>query len=792
MNDVRFAARRLAATPGFFATAVLTLALGMGANALLFSAVNGLLLKPMPITDVDSLVWIFAESTTAPGVRETVDDKEGDAIARSMSAFEATAGIGDSGLVRERGREHQRWRGIWATTGLAKVLQVTPVAGSIPAQLPPEGAPRAMMLSHSRWQREFGADASIIGRELQFADNKRFVVAGVLPPGLEFPFARIPHKGNGAGFVPGEQDYWILAPESPGSHPGGVMIARMTRGRDRSTVAAELATLRIDRTETVPAEGRRSLFLVGVREQILGSLSRALPLLQGFALLVLAIACANLASLMTAREATRRNDVLVRLALGARPSDLLRLRAAEAFVISILGAAGGLLLVWLGRAGLLLMAPGQTALWERIRLDGGVLGVVGAVAMLATFAFGVVPALWRRSITAVPAYQSRITTHDVQRPLRVLVAAQIALSMTLAAGAVTLGISLTRLLNVDAGYDTKDVVVADTILYISNSEAMSTMQQLRARLRSTPGVEGVGFVHSTPLTGQWIVRDSFEVMDGPAKGPTPPLPGSFVAYDFFEVMRIPLLAGRTFSESDLSRRDFPIMINDIAARQYFPGRNPIGERVQMTGRLREIIGVVGATRDLALDTPAEPQWYQPGMNGTSQILVRVAGTDGAAELVRGQILSADPRFIVQRIVPLDDIVAGTVVERRLASRLVAVFAALALALAGVGLYGAMSFGVAQRRREFGIRSAIGANPGRIVRHILGQGLGTTIAGVAAGAVMSWIVLRLLQPLLYDSPGPSLIPIGVAALVLVLVSLIATLGPAFRAAAISPTVALSEP
>jgi putative ABC transport system permease protein len=793
VTDIRLAARRLAATPGFFVTAVLTLALGMGANALLFSAVNGLLLRPMPVTDVDSLVWLFAESPDTPDIRETVSGDEGEAIARSAQAFEATAAIGDTALVRELDREHQRWRGLWATASLADVLRVTPAIGAVPRELPPDDAPRAMMLGYSRWQRDFGGDRSIVGRELRFADNKRFVVAGVLPEGLEFPFARPPHKGHGAGFRAGEQDYWILAPDAAGSHPGGVMIARLARGRDRSSAQSELNRLPITRAgSSSRPDDQRSLVVLGVRDQILGSLARALPLLQGFALLVLAIACANLASLMTAREAARRGDVMVRVALGASSADLLRLRAADAFVISALGALCGLGFAGMGRYGLVLMAPEQAALLGRIRIDAGVLAALGVAAMLATFAFGVLPGLWRRSTeTAMSPGAARFTRHDVQRPLRILVVCQVALSMTLAASAVTLGQSLNRLLNVDAGYETAGVLAADTIVYIPNREAVPLLQQLRRRLLAIAGVEAVGFVHSTPLTGQWIVRDPFEVMEGPTRGQTPPVEGSFVAYDFFDVMRIPVIAGRTFSEADLGRRDFPVIINDIAARRFFPGRNPVGERIHMTNQLREIIGVVGATRDLALDAPAEAQWYQPGLSGTSQLVVRAGGVPNMPEELRREILNTDPRFIVQRIQYLDDIVAGTVIERRLAARLVGVFAAIALVLAGVGLYGVLSFGVAQRRKEFGIRAAIGANPAHIVRLLMGQGFRTTAVGIGLGAVLSGFALRLLQPLLFDSQGVSAVPVAAAALLLIIVAIAAIIGPALRAARTNPTVALTD-
>jgi putative ABC transport system permease protein len=786
VTDIRLALRRLTATPGFFSIAVLTLALGMGVNTLLYSAVRGLLLKPLPMTDVDSLVWLFAESSRTPGVRETVSGAEGEALARSTTSLAVTAAIGDSALVREMEREHQRWRGIWATPGLIDVLKVTPALGAVPRELPPDDAPRAMLLGYSRWQRDYGGDTSIIGRELQFADNKRFVVAGVLPSRLEFPFARVPHKGNGAGFQAGEQDYWILAPDRIGSHPGGVMIGRLAPGRKEADVVAEVGSLTIERAV---GDEPRSIVVVNARQQAVGSLGSALPLLQGFSLLVLAIACANLASLMTAREASRRTDVLVRMALGARASDLVRLRAAEAFVIVTCGAVLGLGIAWAGRYGLVLLSTGPTALLDRMTIDAGVLAALGIVVAVATMAFGVLPAMWRHQSASIPTSAGRMTRHDVQGPLRALVAAQVALSMMLVVSAVTLGHSLSRLLGVDAGYNPEDVVAADTILYTRDAETI--LPALRQRLRALPGIEAVGFVHSTPLTGQWIVRDPFEVMNGPAKGETPPIEGSFVAYDFFEALQIRLISGRVFAETDLNRRDFPIIINDIAARRYFPGRNAVGQYVRMTGALREIVGVVAATRDLALDSEPEAQWYQPALFGTSQLLVRGAGVSRLTDVLRREILLSDPRFIIQRITPLDQIVAGTVAERRLAARLVSLFAGLALLLAGLGLYGVMSFGVAQRRREFGIRSALGASARQILTAQVGRGLATTGAGMAAGALLSWFAIRLLKPLVFDAPDSAWGPLGIASLVLLAVGLLASWGPARKAAHTSPSITLTD-
>jgi hypothetical protein len=315
--------------------------------------------------------------------------EEGNAIAQSAS-FSATAAIGDSALVRELDRSHQRWRGIWATRNLFDVLQIAPAAGSVPAVLPGDGAPRVMFISDARWRTEFAADPGVIGRELRFADNKRFVVGGVLPPGLEFPFARPPHPGHGAGFLPGEQDYWILAPDAPGAHPGGVMVARLAAGQDREHAQAALSAMSERLAHDYPAsQPGRTLVVIPLREQILGPLAMAVPMLQGFALVVLAIACANLGGLLTARAAAREDELTVRLALGARLSDLIRLRAAEAFGVAAIGIGIGMLAaigIALALRSFLYDAPGGDP-WA-VPAAGALLLVVALAASLGPAARG--------------------------------------------------------------------------------------------------------------------------------------------------------------------------------------------------------------------------------------------------------------------------------------------------------------------------------------------------------------------------------------------------------------------
>jgi hypothetical protein len=360
MNELRLALRRLSRAPGYLASAVLTLALGMGANAFVYSAVNGLLVRPIPLIDADRVVWIFARSTET-GDLEPLSGEEAEAV-QAGGAFDGVTAIGDRGLVREVGVRHDRWRGIAVSRGIFDVLGVSPVLRD---PEPPAGLPR-IAISYERWQTDLGGDPSIVGRELAFADNKRFVLAAILPRGLEFPFARAPHRGNGAGFVPGVQDFWIL--ESGDASGGGPAVARLRPGdtleQAQARVSATVSRRTGDRTD-VP----RRLEVVTLRTHSLGNLAPALVILQIFAALVLLVACANLANLMLARAAAGRDETAVRVALGASPRALARLYGAEALLISLFGAMIGAVLARAARGAVIHPGPPQRVFLDRIQFD---------------------------------------------------------------------------------------------------------------------------------------------------------------------------------------------------------------------------------------------------------------------------------------------------------------------------------------------------------------------------------------------------------------------------------------
>ena len=782
MNDLRLALRRLFRAPGFFASAVLTVSLGMGANAFVYSAVNGLLVRPIPLIDADRVVWIFARAAET-GSLEPLSGEEGEAL-QAGGVFDVVTVIGDRGLVREVGVRHDRWRGIAVSRGIFDVLGVAPVLGD---QMPLAGPPR-IAISYERWQKEFGGDPAMVGRELAFADNKRFVVAAILPSGLEFPFARAPHRGNGAGFVPGVQDFWIL--ESGDASGGGPAIARLRPG-DTLAQAQARVSVAANPQRRDAANVPRRLEVVTLRNQSLGNLAPALVLLQIFAALVLLVACANLANLMLARAAAGRDETAVRVALGASPRALARLHGAEVFLISLFGALLGGVLARAAHAGLILAAPRQRIFLDRVQFDWSVYALLGVFCVGATVLFGLAPVglRWRRALRQGPG-STRLHSRE-SRSVRVFVVAQIALSVALLTGAATLRESLHRVLSVDTGYDMRGVVAADVLLYVPNREVLPAIDDLVQRLREHPEVQAVGLIHSTPLTGKWTLRDPFEMLEPDGTVVTPPMAGAFVAYDYFEAMGIPILAGRNFRREEFtSPRPPALIINDAAARMLYPGRNPLGARVRMHGATREIVGVVQNTRDASLEAAPEPQWYQPVMLGSSQVIVR--GRSSAAQtmaIVRRELGRSDPRLIVEKLEALETIAADSIVERRMAAQLVTMFALVAVILAGVGLHGVASYRAVRRRREFAIRAAIGATRPRLIRIVLGGTLTLTAIGGAAGMLLSVALGRSLQAMLFETVPAQPWTLVAAASGLAAVALLATLHPAWRAGSADPAALL---
>ena len=793
MNPFKLALRRLVSVPGFSLAAIVSLTLGIGANSLAFGALQGLLVRPMPFTDGDSVTWVFARSAAdRPGVEGKVSSHEARALAERMSSFSAVAVIGDKSLIVEGTGRLVQWHGLWVTPDLFRVLDVTPAAGRpLDVRDMRPGGPPAMMLGHERWTKDFGSDPAVIGRVVSFADDKHFTVVGVLPAGLEFPLGRPPQSGNGAGFTPGPQDFWVLGQDDPRAYPGGTLLARLAPGATLQSAGAEARTIAAAIASELPDRNdARTFELVTLRDQLLGVLAPALPLTQAFAALVLLIAGANLANLMFVRAISVEHDGAVRLALGGTRRQVIMPLLAEGVLLCGAGSACGLLLAWIAQHAVRNALSSYPSVAERVEISGSVLLFGVLLSLVTTVGCVLVPAAARVRVSPsalLGRNDARQLTPRGRRWRGTLVMTQVALALVLVVGASLLGNSLHRLTSIDAGYYRDQVVAADVQLYVSGREVYAFLQHAVPRLRALPGVEAVGLIHSTPLTGKWTFAEPFAVEGRAAPAHPPLVSGNFVAFDYFGTMKIPVVAGRTFTDRDLlapGRK--PVIINDVAAGLFFPGEDPVGRRVTLGGRSHEIVGIVKGTRDVGLDVPAAAQWYQPAFFGSSQILVRVAGDPSRfVEVLRAELLAADPRLIVARVEPLEAIASRHLSERRTISQLLTGFALIAFVLATVGLYGVMHASAVQRKREFGLRVALGARPRDILQLVLRQGLVLAASGIAIGIGVAFAGAGLLRNLLFETSPTEPGVFAGASLLVLLVSAAASLAPARRAATADP-------
>ncbi len=784
LHDLRIASRRLRASPVFAMTAILSLAVGFGANAVVFSAINGLLFSPLPFPSADRLAWVFTTDAGRPGNREPVAAEHVSALAARPGHFGALAVIDDASLVWESAERFQSWVGLSVSSSLASVLSIRPVAGRIPGVDETIASP-AIAISEERWRRDFDGDPALIGRRLDFADKKSFIVIAVLPAGLEFPYARAPIEGTGSGFRPGVQDFWIVDHARAGTWPGGVVIGRAADGLSMERLSSEVTAVPVQSTN-----GTQSLSVLPLREQVLGPMHAALPVLQGFALLVLVAACGNLSALMLARATALRTDSAVRLALGAGVTHLTRLAGAEAFLICVVGAGLGLAIAVAGPS-LLVWLAGAQPLAERIAPGAPTLAALMGLCAAATMFFSWLPGRIQSALPVIELLRDsdRAAMPPASRWLKPLVAVQFALSLVLLVSAVLLQTSLSRLIHVDSGYHPERVLTADVLMYVP--KAHEALRHVYDRVRALPGVEALGVVHSTPLTGKWSIQDTIEIIDGGARRTTKPMIGSFVAFDYFQAMGIELVAGRYFTDAEAFEPDArAVILNDLAARRYFQGETAVGRQLFMYGAVREVVGVVRATRDSRLDTPPQPQFYQPMFFDGSQIVLKVAGDPSRyVDPVRRALLEADARLIVGDVTPLTAIVSDHVADRRLAARLVSAFAGLAIALAGIGLAGVLHFTTSRRWREFGVRAAIGATRGSLMWHVARDASRIVGAGLAVGVPLVLIAVSVLRPLLFS--GPSLdwrIAISATAMFCVIAG-VSCLIPAWRASRVDPLVAL---
>ena len=802
VRDVRHAVRLLRRAPAFTVVAVLTLTLGIGATTAIFSIVNGVLLRPLPFAEPERVVKVWETSPRGEqrNVVSPANYLDWSARARSLDvlgAYRLPDGrtlVGDGEPVQVMTTD--------LTPSVLRVLGRSPVLGRALVDDDMKDG-RVVLVSDRFWRTRLGAREDVIGRPLVL-DDVTYTVVGVMPADFVFPSAA--------------SDVWRALPSAEidpterRSH-NWLVIGRVARGATIARVQSEMSTIAagIAREHPESMQGW-GVNVVAYHEDVVAPVRPLLFVLLGGAVVVLLVACANLANLLLARALAREREMAVRQALGAGRGRLVRQLLTESLVLATVGSAAGLLLAPPLLRGLLRFAPADLPRLEAVGVHAPVFVFAGAITIACTLLFGLVPAL---RVAGTDLQSTLRASHDRAGGVRharlrgALLVGEVALSLVLLVAAGLLVRSAQRLANVDLGYRSSGVAVVQLDLprarYAGTERHVAFFSTLEQRLRTVPGVAAVGATTEPPASG-FNMTFSFAIEGRPAPNPSgreDPQPTRVVTPEYFRTMEVPLRRGRAFTDAD--RADTPpvVIIDEALARVHWPGEDPVGRRISFIGAQGpwlEIVGVVGGTRMRGLDQPADPSLYLPHAQkrwpwmSWLTMLVRAEPGRDAAELagsLRAAVWEQDPALGIQALTTLDRLNADSIARRRFAMTLLLAFAALSLVLGMVGMYGVLSYSVAQRRREIGIRMALGADAACVRGAMLRQALLLTGAGIALGGVGALALSRVLGTLLYEVSPADPTTFAVVTALVVLVAAAAAWLPARRATRVDPLVVLRE-
>ena len=804
-HDVTVALRALARVPAFTATAALTLALGIGATAAIFSVAYGVLLRPLPFPEGDRLVQLFTVSGgNADDRRGYWSKQEYQDLAASVPSLALTGAFNEGEVTMTGTGTPERLRMVQATPGVFQALRVRPVVGRLftDAEVV-EGASPVAVLSHGLWQRRFGGDARVVGRTVQLGGTP-VVVVGVLPRGIELSGAEL------------YLSFDLARLDRPrGSHFLRV-VGRLAPGATVERAETELQALGARSARDFPESYRNPRFTmtaVPLREAWVGEVRAVLVVLLGAVALLLLLACVNVANLLLVRGEARQREIGVRVALGAGRGRLARQLLTETLLLALLGAAIGLPLATLGARGLIALNPEIVPSGTHVGVDGVVLAAAAAIVLVTAVLAGLVPALQagRLDVRGAIGLGAVGGGRHGGRLRALLVTAEIAVATLVLVGATLVGRSFWQLMRVDPGFSREQVLTFDTSIPATRVQEGARVPQayaeLLARLEALPQVRRVATTSHLPMsgsTGDWMVEvEGYELPAGQAL-----LSPDFrvVSEGLFDVLGIPLLQGRTFGAGDRAEGPFAIVVSEAFARHFFGDGPAIGRRVRFgappdrpQNPWMTVAGVVGDVRAVALNAPPRPTYYIldrqfPTMVGqpirSTSVVLRAAG-DGRPLLaaIPRTVWAQDPELAVARLRTLREIVGQSVSRERFATAVLLAFGAVALLLAITGVYGVLSYSVARRRREMGIRMALGARTAQVRRSVVRDGARLAAVGLVAGLVGAFAGSRLLTSLLYEVPATDPLSFAAAALLLTLAALAATYFPARRATRVNPVEAL---
>jgi putative ABC transport system permease protein len=798
-QDLRYGTRMLIKKPGFTLVAVITLALGIGANTAIFSVVNAVLLRPLPYRDPDRIVALWSArperaTTNRPVSTPDFEDwRTQNSVFETMAAFPA---VDTTGVTLTGHGEAEQLPTAYVTEDFFTMLGVQAALGR--ALAPDEheaGRNQVVVVSHGLWQRRFGADPGIAGKSLTL-DGRSFTVTGVMPPGLQLPAA--------------DTEVWVslslIGPERVPRVRGNAWLAVMARlkpGVSHEQARTNLATIAQGLEEKYPDSNRglNDVTVTPLHKQLVGDVQPALLAIFAAVGFVLLIACANLANLQLARFEQRQKEMAIRASLGAGRARLLRQLLTESVLLALVGGSLGLLLAVWGKDLLISFAPANIPRLEESWLDLRALGFTLLVSIATGLIFGLAPAarLTRVELAEALKEGGRSAAGSGRKGVRdALVVAEIALAVVLVIGAGLVARSLYRLLQIDPGFQPEHVLTLQVNVptYREPQRAQYTafLQQALEQVEQTPGVIAVGMVRPLPLRGAGE-STSFVITDQPPPpaGQEPVAARRMISPNYFRAMGIGLLSGRDFNAQDREGAQPVTIISQDLARQFFPEQDPVGRSLSMAGAAWVIVGVAAEVRLQGLSQGSTPTIYVPHAQSPRRGMTFVVRTGGDPLSLAGSITSAiqsvNKDQPVIRVEAMEQVVADSLAQSRFSAVLLSLFGTLALALAAVGIYGVMAYNVTQRTREIGLRMALGAQAGDVLRLVIGQGLKLALLGVALGVTGAFALTRLLKALLFSVSTTDPLTFGVVTALLAVVALLACFIPARRAAKVDPMVAL---
>jgi putative ABC transport system permease protein len=793
VRDTRYGIRQLLRTPGFTVVAILTLALGIGASSAIFSVVNGVLLRPLPYPNPDSLVRVheilqqFGRFSVAPA--NFLDWRKQNTVFERIVAFNSASAT----LMTANGPE--RLTGALVSWDAFDLLQVNPALGrGFRADEDAPGKDAVIVLSHGAWQRRFGADPNAIGRSIGL-NGVPVTIVGVMPAGFAFV---------------GDAEFWrpiAINPANPtrGGHFLGV-IARLKPGVSVAQAGAEMKTIAERLAVQYPDQSaNESAEVVPLHEHVVAGIRPALLTLMAAVGVVILIACANVANLLLVRATVRGKEIAIRTALGAGRRRLVLQMLSESLVLALAGGGLGLLFAYLAIQPIQKLSAGSIPRAGDISIDAKVLAFAFGVSIVTGILFGLVPA-WqasRSTIGTVLKEGGRSSTTASGRWIRNgLLVAEVAMSIVLLVGAALLLRSFARLTNVDPGFRAENVLAFRVSLpsttYRDDHSRIAFFERLLERLEGLPAVTSAGLTQSLPMRGDYIL--SFTVRGRPAPKPNEGPSANYraVSPHYFQTLGIPLLRGRVFSEQDAQKSPMTAIVDQRFVERHFSNEDPIGQGIDIgngTDGFYEIVGVVGSVRQGSLDVAPGPTMYIPYKQNVFSNVWVVAKTPGdpsqLSAVARQTVREIDSTLPAFSITPLATVVSDSVAQRRFSMLLLALFAAIALFLAAVGLYGVVSYSVSQRTQEIGLRMAIGAQRGDVMRMIVGGGMKLTVVGLVLGIACALALANLVAAMLFEvEPFDPSSYIATAA-VLLAVAALACYVPARRAMMVDPIVALRQ-